>query len=245
MAVKTTTSNITQLICAVDVINAITFSSAVNANGYPFYVLKNLSSGTMYISYRNDFTVTDDGVYILDTGESIVIAGQTDTIYIRTTAQGTISAIATSEAVNPFKSVSGGGESGGLTEQEVENIVDSAITSATAGIVTSANSAYDAYSTIQGISDTFTINVANKSSINTSITVGDTNAKTIAVSNVPTRTAILIDLIYTSAGAITWMSGITWETGAVPVFTAGEFYYISLVTSNAGTAWRGMVRGGF
>lgn len=245
MAVKITTSNITQLACAVDVINSITFSSAINTNGYPFYVLKNLSSGTMYISYRNDFHIGDDGVYILGTGESIVIAGQNETIYIRSAVAGTISAIATNEAINPFKSQVGGGESGGLTQQEVENIVDDAITDATPTITATANANYDAYTAVADVSNTFTVNVANKASLNVSMAVADTNAKTVAVSNIPTRTSILLELTYTSAGAITWPTGITWETGAIPVFTAGKLYYISLITSNSGTTWRGMVRGGF
>jgi hypothetical protein len=239
MAVKITTSNITQLSCAVDVINSITFSSAVHTNGYPFYILKNLSSGTMYISYRNDFHISDDGVYILGTGESIVIAGQNETIYIRSASAGTISAIATNEAINPFKSQGGGGDSGGLTEQEVEDIVDGAITDATPTITATANANYDAYTEVADVSDTYTINVANKASLNTYIAVADTDAKTVAVSNVPARTSIFIELTYTSAG------GITWETGAVPVFTAGKIYHILLITSNSGTAWRGMVRGGF
>lgn len=244
MAVKITTSNITQLACAVNVINSITFSSAINVNGYPFYILKNLSSGTMYISYRNDFHIADDGVYILGTGESIVIAGQNETIYIRSASAGTISAIATSEAINPFKSQSGGGD-GGLTQQEVEVIVDGAITDATPTITATANANYDAYTAVADVSDAFTINVANKASLNVSMAVADTDAKTVAVLNVPARTSILIELTYTSAGAITWFSGIKWDTGAVPVFTAGKLYYVSLLTSNAGTDWRASVRGGF
>jgi hypothetical protein len=117
MAVKTTTSNVTQLLCEINVINSITFLSGIYTSGYPFYVLKNLSSGIMYVSYRNDFLITDDGVYMLDVDESIIIKGQGSSIYIRSSVAGSISAIASSEPFNPFKTSLRGGVA---TQQAIE-----------------------------------------------------------------------------------------------------------------------------
>jgi hypothetical protein len=226
MASKTTASNITQLSCATSVINAITFTSNAYATTYPFYVLKNMSAGNMYISFSNDFEITSDGVYIVGANESIVIRGQRKTIYIRSAVAGIVNVIASEENTNPFKVSSGGGGGGySLTIDEIREDLD-------------------AYVTVADVTNTYAINVDNKTSMNVAMEIGNATAKTISVSNVPTRTELLIELTYTAGASITWFSSISWDTGNTPIFEVGKVYYIVMITSDSGTSWKGFSRGG-
>lgn len=100
-----------------------------------------------------------------------------------------------------------------------------------------------AITNVPPVSNIYTINFANRPSINIAISIGDTSAKTIAVTGVPLRTEIYLELTYTNAAAITWWSGITW-LGGIPVLTAGKIYRMSLFTSNGGNTWQGYSVGG-
>jgi hypothetical protein len=228
MASKTTASNITQLSCATGVINAITFTSNAYATTYPFYVIKNMSVGNMYISYSNDFEITSDGVYIIGSNESLVIRGQRKTIYIRSAVAGIVNVIAAEENTNPFKvsSGGGGGNSGeSLTIDEIREELDE-------------------YVTVADVTNAYAIDVDDKTSMNVAMEIGNATAKTISISNVPTRAQLLIELTYTAGASITWFSGISWDTGNAPVFEVGKVYYIVLITSDSGTSWAGFSRGG-
>jgi hypothetical protein len=98
---------------------------------------------------------------------------------------------------------------------------------------------------VAAVSNAYAIDFANKPSINRAITTGDTVAKTVSVSNVPTRTEMYLELIYTNAAAITWFSGITWLSGSAPTLTAGKTYRMAFFTSNGGTTWHGVSVGGW
>lgn len=92
--------------------------------------------------------------------------------------------------------------------------------------------------------DTYAIDLGLRPVKNIKISITDTDAKTITVSNVPTDCSLFIILTYTSAATITWFNGINWLYGS-PTFIEGKVYEIGLTTSNSGTNWRGIVTGGW
>ena len=99
------------------------------------------------------------------------------------------------------------------------------------------------YSTVAAVSDVYTIDFANSPIKNVKIETEDTNAKTVAISNVPTDAELFIELTYTNAAAITWFAGITWLSGAAPTFETGKVYRIALF--KYGTGWHGNCVGGW
>jgi hypothetical protein len=99
------------------------------------------------------------------------------------------------------------------------------------------------YSTVEAVTDVYTIDFANRPIKNVKITTADTVAKTVAVVNVPTDAELFIELTYTNAAAITWFAGITWLSGSAPTFTAGKVYRIALF--KYGTGWHGNCVGGW
>lgn len=76
------------------------------------------------------------------------------------------------------------------------------------------------------------------SSANT--TAGGVAAKTLTVTEVPTHCVLDLELVATSAAAITWFAGIVWPV-AEPTMTAGTICLYRLVTANAGGAWTAFV----
>jgi hypothetical protein len=99
------------------------------------------------------------------------------------------------------------------------------------------------YSTVAAVADVYTIDFANSPVKNVKIETEDTNAKTVAISNVPTDAELFIELTYTNAAAITWFAGITWLSGAAPTFETGKVYRIALF--KYGTGWHGNCVGGW
>ena len=99
------------------------------------------------------------------------------------------------------------------------------------------------YSTVAAVADVYTIDFANSPVKNVKIETEDTNAKTVAISNVPTDAELFIELTYTNAAAITWFAGITWLSGSAPTFTAGKVYRIALW--KYGSDWHGNCVGGW
>lgn len=100
------------------------------------------------------------------------------------------------------------------------------------------------YSTVAAVTDVYTIDFANSPVKNVKIETEDTNAKTVALANVPTGDAeLFIELTYTNAAAITWFEGITWLSGFAPTFTEGKVYRIALF--KYGTGWHGNCVGGW
>ena len=99
------------------------------------------------------------------------------------------------------------------------------------------------YSTIAAVGDVYTIDFANRPVKNVKIETGDTDPKSIAVSNAPTDAELFIELTYTNAAAITWFEGITWLSGFAPTFTEGKVYRIALF--KYGTGWHGNCVGGW
>ena len=102
-----------------------------------------------------------------------------------------------------------------------------------------------AYDTVSAVTDTFTIDFDNNRVKNVTMETEDADAKTVAVSNIPTRTELFIELIYTNAAAITWFSGITWLAGSAPTLEAGKTYRMAFFTSDGGTSWHGNSVGGW
>jgi len=100
------------------------------------------------------------------------------------------------------------------------------------------------YSTVEAVGNTYTIDFANSPVKKVKIKTEDTNAKTVALTNVPTGDAeLFIELTYTKAAVITWFDGITWLSGSTPTFIAGKVYRITLF--KYGTVWHGNCVGGW
>ena len=101
------------------------------------------------------------------------------------------------------------------------------------------------YSTVAAVTDVYTLDINNQAVKNFRIATADANAKTVAFSNIPVETEVLIELTYTNAAAITWPAGITWLSGSAPTFVAGKKYRILFFTVNGGTAWQAVSVGGW
>ena len=100
------------------------------------------------------------------------------------------------------------------------------------------------YSIVAAVADVYTIDFANSPVKNVKIETEDTNAKTVALANVPTGDAeLFIELTYTNAAAITWFEDIAWLSGSAPTFTEGKVYRIALF--KYGTGWHGNCVGGW
>jgi hypothetical protein len=101
------------------------------------------------------------------------------------------------------------------------------------------------FTPVDAVNDIFTFDLSR--GLNFSIVVGDTNAKTIQFSNVPTNDNIILPITvlvtYTSAAPITHPIGIVWQNGITPVFTAGKKYVLMYSSWNNGTTWRGSISG--
>lgn len=99
------------------------------------------------------------------------------------------------------------------------------------------------YSTVAAVGGVYTIDFANRPVKNVKIETGDTDPKSIAVSNAPTDAELFIELTYTNAAVITWFENITWLSGSAPTFTEGKVYRIALFKYNTG--WHGNCVGGW
>jgi len=106
-------------------------------------------------------------------------------------------------------------------------------------------SALNLISVIAESSNVFTVDLQSKAFKNVRLTVSDTNAKTIALANIPTECEIYMELICTSTASVTWFSGITWLSGSAPTLTSGKTYRMAFFTSNGGTTWHGASVGGW
>ncbi len=100
------------------------------------------------------------------------------------------------------------------------------------------------YSTVEAVSNVYTIDFANSPVKNVKIKTEDSNAKTVVLTNVPTGDAeLFIELTYTNAAVITWFEGITWLSGIAPTFTEDKVYRIAFF--KYGTGWHGNCVGGW
>ena len=100
------------------------------------------------------------------------------------------------------------------------------------------------YSTVEAVSDVYTIDFANSPVKNVKIETKDSNAKTVVLTNVPTGDAeLFIELTCTKVADITWLTDITWLSGAAPTFKTGKVYRIALF--KYGTGWHGNYVGGW
>jgi hypothetical protein len=101
------------------------------------------------------------------------------------------------------------------------------------------------YQSVTAVSNIYTLDLSKTE--NFLIETTDTNAKTIALSNIPqTDNRLLsvgIRLKYTNAASFTYPSGITWQNGTSPSFIAGKKYWILLQSADKGVSWLGSAVG--
>lgn len=96
------------------------------------------------------------------------------------------------------------------------------------------------FQTVAAVANTYTLSLASNNR-NFAIETTDDNAKTIAFSNVPTISGLIIQvtvkLKYTNAAAITHPTGTVWKDAATPAFSAGKQYLILYTSYDNGTTW--------
>jgi hypothetical protein len=91
---------------------------------------------------------------------------------------------------------------------------------------------------VNAVADTYTLDVANKPSVDFKVTSADASPKTIAVSNVPSFTRISIDVQCTVAADFTYpWTDARWSLGVKPDLVSGKLYKILAWTEDGGTTW--------
>lgn len=107
--------------------------------------------------------------------------------------------------------------------------------------ITSLTNAVSTILTVSASSNTYTLDLST--ALNFIIETTDTNAKTIAFSNVPatanTIVTISIILKFTNSATFTYPTGTVWKDGAIPIFTAGKKYMLMFTTYDNGTSYLG------
>lgn len=97
--------------------------------------------------------------------------------------------------------------------------------------------------TVANVAGTYTLDISTCR--NFTIESANTNPKTIAFSNIPVNlefsTPITVKFICTAVPVLTQPSGVIWEGGSTPSYTAGKTYYISYM--RAGTGWHASCTG--
>jgi hypothetical protein len=103
----------------------------------------------------------------------------------------------------------------------------SANTTAISTINTSLSDILDQPTIVNAVADTYTLDIANKKSVDFSVTSVDANAKTIALSNVPAFAQIAIYITCTIAAAFTWpWTAARWSYGSAPTLATGKKYVV-------------------
>jgi hypothetical protein len=101
------------------------------------------------------------------------------------------------------------------------------------------------YQTVTASNNTYTLDLSKN--LNFDIETQDTNAKTLAFSNVPTTANLIlsigIKLKYTNASAITFPASVIWQNGTIPTFTVGKQYLLMVISYDGGATWLGYSAG--
>lgn len=130
-----------------------------------------------------------------------------------------------------------------FTAAEVASVTSEAVAAAeTAAEVvaeTTAHNVLSTYITVADTSNTFTLNMGSQRIKNFEITLANTTAKTINVSNVPTgRSDFLLEINAIAQAPITWSLGtVKWASGAAPTITGGKITRVFCFTKDGGTTW--------
>lgn len=95
-------------------------------------------------------------------------------------------------------------------------------------------------------SDTYACDVGNAHVKNHEISIADTDAKVVTLSNVPAgRCDVFLDVITTAAASVTWTlngeSTLKWVMGSAPTLLANKLYPILFRTRDGGVNWLGYV----
>lgn len=92
--------------------------------------------------------------------------------------------------------------------------------------------------------DTYACDVASAKVKNFALTIADTDAKVITLSNVPTgRCELTLEITTSAAASVTWTlksgSSLAWSGGSAPTLASGKEYIIFLKTKDNGATWDG------
>jgi hypothetical protein len=101
------------------------------------------------------------------------------------------------------------------------------------------------YQSVLANINTYTLDLSKGE--NFSIETTDTNAKTLAFSNIPTVIncilTVTIKLKYTNTASIIYPASVKWLNGSIPSFTAGKEYLLIFVSYDNGVTWLGYTVG--
>jgi len=103
---------------------------------------------------------------------------------------------------------------------------------------------YTPYDEVTASSNVYNLNINNRSIVNLAIETTDANGKSFSLTNIPKRCDLFIELKYTNAAAMTWMSNTTWQLGTAPTLIAGKTYRIAFFTKDAGATWHAYITAG-
>ena len=97
--------------------------------------------------------------------------------------------------------------------------------------------------------DTYACDVAGSKSKNFALTIADTDAKTVTLSNVPSgRCEVFLEITTSAAASVIWTlnsgSSLAWAAGSAPTIAANKVYRILLLTSDNGATWDGFASAG-
>lgn len=97
--------------------------------------------------------------------------------------------------------------------------------------------------------DTYACNVSLAKVKNFSVSIADTDAKTVTLTNVPTgRCEVFMEITTTAAAAVTWTlnsgSSLAWSGGSAPTIAANKVYRILFLTNDNGATWDGFASAG-
>ena len=99
---------------------------------------------------------------------------------------------------------------------------------------------------ISDVSNTYTLNLNSIKNKNFAISIGDTTAKTIAFSNIPSGfVQFTCKVDFDNVADITYPTSVVWQDDLEPIMEEDKIYWLLFVTSDGGTTVYGSYIGGF
>jgi hypothetical protein len=99
------------------------------------------------------------------------------------------------------------------------------------------------YTSVSAVSNIYNLDLNNQTIVNFTIETGDTVAKTITFSNIPSTANTIISLTvllkYTNTATISYPASVVWQNAITPSYTVGKKYFLLFETYDNGTTWLG------
>lgn len=129
-----------------------------------------------------------------------------------------------------------------ITVAQVNSAIDAKVATIAKGDKGDTGDVEDiSFTTVEAITNTYTLDLTSQ--LNFAIETGDTVAKTIVFSNVPSTAGLLLSMSvkvkYTNAAAISYPASVTWLNSLIPTYTAGKSTVLMFLSYDNGTTWLG------